>query len=165
VADADPETKAAHFEAKINAVADQAFQMVSSFADADEVTQQATITSVLVTYDTLANDTGNSAALSAFLNSKTGRVSSAGQRRRRRLQDEAQSDVDAGACVGGAPSLDDLRWSFNGATFFMLTTMTTIGYGMYACMGARHVHEIPSSCSRPRMSHHPKSARANSRVP
>ena len=46
-------------------------------------------------------------------------------------------EATAGACVGGAPSLETLNWSFNGAAFFMLATMTTIGYGVHAPMHMR----------------------------
>ena len=44
-------------------------------------------------------------------------------------------------CKSRPPSPISLNWSFNGAAFFMLTIMTTIGYGVcahtHACM---HVH-------------------------
>ena len=73
VADAAPEAKAAHFEAKIDAVATQAFESVSSFADADEEEQEVIVTSVLVTYETLEADDENTAALGDFLDGLMGR--------------------------------------------------------------------------------------------
>ena len=38
-------------------------------------------------------------------------------------------DLQLDECVGGAPSPEELNWSFNGAVFFTMTVMTTIGYG------------------------------------
>ena len=38
-------------------------------------------------------------------------------------------DLQLDECVGGAPSPEELNWSFNGAVFFTVTVMTTIGYG------------------------------------
>ena len=52
---------------------------MSSFADADEETQEAVVGSVLVTYETLDADVDNSAALNDFLGAKMGRPAEAGK--------------------------------------------------------------------------------------
>ena len=95
VAEASPTAKAAHFEAKKAAVAAAAKAAVSSFADADPETQNTTVRLVGGTYDTLHKDVENSASLAGLL------------------------DLKLDACVGGAPSVDDLNWSFHGAVSFI----------------------------------------------
>ena len=120
MADAAPETKAAHFAAARTAVAAQATAAVGSFLEADEETQNATVGDVLVTYNTLDADVDNSVSLGSLYDAMLGR-GTRGRRRRlgsiwgRRLQDEATADVDVSACVGGSPDLEDLNWSGNGA--------------------------------------------------
>ena len=138
MADAAPEAKAAHFAAARETVATQATAAVGSFAEADEATQNATVGDVLVTYNTLDADVDNSASLGNLFDAMLGRGTQ-GRRRRlsgfwgRQLQGEASTglpaDIDVSACVGGSPNLEDLNWTGNGAVFFMLTVMTTIGYG------------------------------------
>ena len=130
-ADASPEAKAAHFAAKKEAVATQARAAVSSFADADEETQSATVSDVSTTYTTLDADVENSGSLASLFDAQLGRGKGAKQLRRR-LQDAAQPNIDVSACIGGAPSLEDLKWTDNGAAFFMFTIMTTIGYGKHS---------------------------------
>ena len=141
MADATPETKEAHFAAAKAAVAAEATASVGSFAEADEETQNATVGDVLGTYNTLDADVENSAALGDMFDALLGRGTQ-GRRRRlsgiwgRRLEDEVPTDtpadIDVSACVGGSPSLEDLNWTRNGAVFFMLTIMTTIGYGTFS---------------------------------
>ena len=90
-AEATPATKAAHYATKTAAVAVAARTSVSSFAEADEQTQNETVSSVGVTYMTLHQDVANGASLAELL------------------------DLKLDACVGGAPTVDDLNWSFHGA--------------------------------------------------
>ena len=104
-----------------------------------------TVSAVLTTYTTLDADVDNSVSLATLFDSQLGRSQGQGRgrrRRQRRLRDDtmlnttasdaaAPPDVDGGKCIGGAPDVDALNWRFNGATFFMLTVMTTIGYGEY----------------------------------
>ena len=91
VAEATPAAKAAHFAAKTAVVAAAARASVSSFAEADEVTQNETVSSVARTYETLHQDVANGASLAELL------------------------DLQLDACVGGAPTVDNLNWSFHGA--------------------------------------------------
>ena len=91
VAEATPAAKAAHFEAKTAAVATAARASVSSFGEADEETQNETVSSVAGTYETLDQDVANGASLAELL------------------------DLQLDACVGGAPTVDNLNWSFHGA--------------------------------------------------
>ena len=46
-------------------------------------------------------------------------------------------DLQLAECVGGAPSPDELNWSFNGAVFFTMTVLTTIGYGEHGAIEHR----------------------------
>ena len=151
VADASPEAKAAHFAAKKEAVATQARAAVSSFADADEETQSATVNDVSTTYTTLDADVENSVSLGSLFDAQLGRSNGVKRLRRRRLQDAAQPNIDVSACIGGAPSLEDLKWTDNGAAFFMFTIMTTIGYGKHSKkyrIGCSDMSAFPTDCHR-----------------
>ena len=234
VAEATPEAKEAHFEAKKEAVADEARNSVASFAEADPETQNATVGDTLATYQALGADTGSSVdkevveseitlditcdnfdvgAVKASLAEQYGvnvaliSLDNPCARRRRRARRSLSSirltnsismsaiatdgsivsaptnllatvsnvddtalgsslgealgtpitvsstppvqatrvitqpgnaetlgslyDLQLDECVGGAPSPEELNWSFNGAVFFTMTVMTTIGYGVF----------------------------------
>ena len=94
MAEATPEAKAAHFAAKTAVVAAAARTSVSSFAEADEETQNETVSSVAGTYETLHQDVANGVSFAELL------------------------DLKLDACVGGAPTVDDLNWSFQGAVSY-----------------------------------------------